>query len=108
MTTDQYEALAHLRAALNKHSESWNAGPDIEGALWLVRRAIDGRGDVGTAIREARDVLAAIEQRQAPVKPLTVRTIAKDEHDALMGVEVGVTKAVGREEYERMMREAQE
>jgi hypothetical protein len=106
MTTDQYEALSGLRTALNKHSESWDMDPDLEGAIWLVRRAIDGRGDVPTAIREARSVLAAIEQRQAPAKPLTVRTITKDEHDSLVG-DTG-PRGVSREDYERMMREAQE
>ena len=41
-------------------------------------------------------------QQKAP------RTVTKAEHDALLDVEVGTTKPVDREEYERMMREAQE
>jgi len=36
------------------------------------------------------------------------RLLTKAEHDELLGVEVGATKPVDREEYERMMREAQE
>jgi hypothetical protein len=106
MTSDEVLKLAELRAALNKQMESWDVDSDLEGALWLVRRAIDGRGDVATAIREAEAVLATIQRRQEPHKPLEVRVIGKAEYDALM--DKPATQSIDREAYERLMQEAQE
>ena len=64
--------------------------------------------------REQRDEverfrhLTLVRQRRDSWQKAAPRTLTKAEHDALLDVEVGTTKAVDRQEYERMMREARE
>lgn len=103
MTKVELDRLLELRQKLNKRMESWAADADVEAALWLVRRALDGLGDVPLALREADAVLATLEARESKPKELPVRLINKLEYDALMD---SPSKILTKEEYDRLMMEA--
>jgi hypothetical protein len=103
VTSAEMDRLLELRRELNKRMESWASDPDVEGALWLVRRALDGPGDVPLALREASAVLAALEARESKPKELPVRLISKLEYEALMD---SPSKLLTKEEYDRLMMEA--
>ena len=100
--------LLELRTRLYGHLQQGMMNPDVDAAYWTVDRALAGKASVDAAIRYARETLeAAVPLEERPRVELKTRTLTKAEHDAMMeGKEP--SRGVSREEYERMMREAQE
>ena len=76
----------------------------LEERAFLMSRMTPAQRQETDAYRRARAICLQRDSWQK-AEP---RTLTKAEHDELLGVEVGTTKPVDREEYERMMREAQE
>lgn len=76
----------------------------LEERAFLMSRMTPAQRQEADAYRRAR----AVRQQRDSWQKSAPRTLTKAEHDELLGVEVGATKAVDREEYERMMREAQQ
>ena len=98
------DELLRLRTALYAHVQQGAMNVDVDAAYWTVDRALAGKTDAATAIRYAKETLATLEPPKRV--ELAARVISKAEHDAMLD---GPTpKAVSREEYEQMMREAQE
>jgi len=98
------DELLRLRTALYAHVQQGLMNVDVDAAYWTVERALAGKGDAAVAVRYAKETLATLEPPKRV--ELQARAISKAEHDALLD---GPTpKSVSREDYERMMKEAQE
>jgi hypothetical protein len=98
------DELLRLRTALYAHVQQGLMNVDVDAAYWTVDRALAGKADAAMAVRYAKETLATLEPPKRV--ELQARTISKAEHDALL--DGPAPKSVSREEYERMMREAQE
>ena len=98
------DELLRLRTALYAHVQQGLMNVDVDAAYWTVERALAGKGDAAVAVRYAKETLATLEPPKRV--ELQARTISKAEHDALL--DGPAPKSVSREEYERMMKEAQE
>lgn len=99
--------LAEAKAKLEELRREGLFDSDIDGAYWQVEQAQAGRSSVAVAVEYATDVLT----RYGRVKPVAVpvivaKTISKAEHDALAG-DLMPSRSLSKEDYERMMREAQ-
>lgn len=106
MTSEMKDKLQRLRADLVKAQWDGAFEPEVESALWTVKRALAGEAEYGSAVEYAINTLRSIGVYEQPKVAFTVsRTISKAEHDAMLGRE---SRGVDKEEYERMMREAQE
>lgn len=102
------DELLALRARLEQLRWEGKTDEDIDAAYWTVDRALEGRG-WGTptaALSYGREVVARYDQAARRKIELQTRTLTKEEHDALLASDA--PKSVSREDYERMMREAQE
>jgi len=96
--------LLELRTRLYGHLQQGMMHPDVDAAYWTVDRALAGKVSVDLACRYAREALSAVEP---PVRvEVQARVISKEEHDAML--EGSAQRSVSKEDYERMMREAQE
>jgi len=97
------DELLRLRTALYPYVMQ-GMMDDVDAAYWTLDRALAGKADAAAAIRYAKETLETL----GPPKrvELPTRTISKAEHDALL--DGPAPKSVSREEYERMMKEAQE
>jgi hypothetical protein len=98
------DELLRLRTALYAHVQQGTMNVDVDAAYWTVDRALAGKGDAATAVRYAKETLATLEPPKRV--ELSARVISKAEHDALL--DGPAPKSVSREEYEQMMREAQQ
>ena len=98
------DELLRLRTALYAHVQQGLMNVDVDAAYWTVDRALAGKADAATAVRYAKETLATLEPPKRV--ELQARTISKAEHDALL--DGPAPKSVSREEYERMMKEAQD
>jgi len=97
------DELLRLRTALYAHVQQGLMNVDVDAAYWTVDRALAGKADAATAVRYAKETLATLEPPKRV--ELQARAISKAEHDALL--DGPAPKSVSREEYERMMLEAQ-
>lgn len=98
--------ILKLRSDLESLRANGSFDPDIDAAYFDLGRALDQRSSVASAVSFAKEVLARYDKTYRAAAQVKARTITKEEHDALLD---GPTpKGVSREEYERMMREAQE
>lgn len=102
------EELLALKTRLEQLRWEGKTDEDIDAAYWTVDRALEGRG-WGTptaALEYGREVVARYDQALRKKVELQTRALTKEEHDALLASDA--PKSVSREDYERMMREAQE
>lgn len=102
-----YEQLQHIKVQLETLRREGAFDSDVDGAYWSVEQALAGNAYAGGVLDYANDVLLRYGKLER--KPLAVaaaKTISKAEHDALL--DKPATQSIGREAYERMMREAQE
>ena len=101
------DELERLRKRLEELRVEGKFDEDVDAAYWTADRALSGRGwgGIGPALDYAREVVGRYESGRKRVEVVT-RGISKAEHDALVGGEK--PKIMTRDEYERMMREAQE
>jgi hypothetical protein len=100
--------LLSLKARLEELRREGLTDDDIDAAYWTVDRALEGRG-WGTptaALSYGREVVARYDQASRKKVELKTRVLTKEEHDALLASDA--PKSVSREDYERMMKEAQE
>jgi len=100
------EEILKLRADLERlRSEGW-MDSDVDAAYWSLGRVLDQWSGVKPAFEFAREVLARYDKSYRVNTQVNARVITKEEHDAL--IDGPKPQSVSREEYERMMREAQE
>lgn len=101
------DELERLRKRLEELRVEGKFDEDVDAAYWTADRALSGRGwgGIGPALDYAREVVGRYESGRKRVEVVT-RGISKAEHDALVGGDK--PKIMTRDEYERMMREAQE
>jgi len=104
---DMRDELERLRKRLEELRVEGKFDEDVDAAYWTADRALSGRGwgGIGPALDYAREVVGRYESGRKRVEMVT-RGISKAEHDALVGGDR--PKIMTRDEYERMMREAQE
>lgn len=101
----EWFAMRELQGKLQHLRYTNGRDDDIDAAYWTLDLALSNKQSVSMAIAYAQEVIARYEAAvRQPVKLLT-REITQDEHDRLLGRE---TRGVSKEDYERMMREAQE
>jgi hypothetical protein len=101
------DELLRLRTALYAHVQQGTMNVDVDAAYWTVDRALAGKADATMAVRYAKETLAVLgDKEETVVRQLPTRAISKAEHDALL--DGPAPKSVSRDEYERMMREAQQ
>ncbi len=102
------DELLALKARLEQLRWEGKTDEDIDAAYWTVDRALEGRGFASptVALSYGREVVARYDQAARKKVELQTRTLTKEEHDALLASDA--PKSVSREDYERMMREAQE
>jgi hypothetical protein len=98
------DELLVLRTKLYGYAQQGLVNPDVDAAYWMVDRALAGKASADAAVRYAKETLEGLEPRK-PVE-LKTRTLTKAEHDALL--DGPAPKSVSKEDYERMMREAQD
>lgn len=94
-----------LRADLERLRSEGSFDPDIDAAYFDLGRALDQRSGMPRAVMFAQEVLARYDAAYRQQAKVSARTITKAEHDAML--DGPQPKGVSREEYERMMREAQ-
>lgn len=99
------DELLALRARLEELRREGKFDEDVDAAYWTADRALSSRGGMGPALDYAREVVARYDPAARAKLKLSVRGISKEEHDAMVGER---PKIMTRDEYERMMREAQE
>ena len=97
------DELLRLRTALYPYVMQGMMA-DVDAAYWTLDRALAGKADAAAAIRYAKETLETLWPPKRVELP--TRAISKAEHDALL--DGPAPKSVSREEYERMMKEAQE
>lgn len=99
------DELLALRARLEQLRREGLTDEDIDAAYWTADRALEGRGfaGMGPALDYAREVVGRYERQRKRVE-LRTRVVTKEEHDSLLGER---PKIMTKDEYERMMREAQ-
>lgn len=98
--------LAEVKAKLAELRREGLFDSDIDGAYWQVEQAQAGRSSAAVAVEYATDVLMRYGRVKPAAVPVVVtKKISKAEHDALL--DGPAPKSVSREEYERMMLEAQ-
>lgn len=104
--TDERAEMEGLRTRLYHHVQRGSMNIDVDAAYWTLDRALAGKAEPLAAIRYARETLMTLGDITMPKVEIKARTISKAEHDAMLD---GPTpKSVSREDYERMMREAQD
>jgi hypothetical protein len=100
------DELLRLRTALYAHVQQGTMNVDVDAAYWTVDRALAGKADATMAVRYAKETLATLATLEPSKRvELQARTISKAEHDALLNGPA--PKSVSKEDYERMMLEAQ-
>jgi len=102
------DELLKLKARLEELRREGLTDEDIDAAYWTVDRALEGRGwgGLGAALSYGREVVGRYDAASRKKVELPTRVLTKEEHDALLASDA--PKSVSREEYERMMREAQD
>lgn len=100
------EEVLKLRTALEVLTLEGNLDSDIQAAYFDLAQAPPSSMRLKASMAYAREVLARYDQAYRVSIPVSARVITKEEHDALL--DGPGPKGVSREEYERMMREAQE
>jgi len=99
--------LAEAKAKLEELRREGLFDSDIDGAYWQVEQAQAGRSSAAVAVEYALDVLTRYGRVKPAAVPVVVaKTISKAEHDALAG-DLMPSRSLSKEDYERMMREAQ-
>lgn len=104
--TDERAEMEALRARLYQHVQQGSMNIDVDAAYWTLDRALAGKAMASAAIRYARETLMSLGDITTPKVEIKTRALTKEEHDALLASDA--PKSVSREDYERMMREAQE
>lgn len=102
------DELLKLKARLEElRTQGW-LDEDIDAAWYTVHLAVERRpfASVDAALQYGREVVGRYDAATRKRVELPTRTLTKEEHDSLMNSEA--PKSVSREDYERMMREAQE
>ena len=100
--------LVEVKAKLAELRQEGLFDSDIDGAYWQVEQAQVGRSSAAVAVEYATDVLTRYGRVKPAVVPVVMaKKISKAEHDALAG-DLMPSRSLSKEDYERMMREAQE
>jgi hypothetical protein len=100
------EEILKLRAALEVLTLEGNLDSDIPAAYFDLGCAPAASSRAKLSIAFAREVLARYDNSYRVNTQVSARVITKEEHDSLL--DGPKPQSVSREEYERMMREAQE
>ena len=104
--SDEYRELREMLTRLYRHIQQGAMDPDLDGAYWTVERAMMGRAAADVAKRYATEVLDRVEPQSRKPVDMPVRAVSKSEHDAMFGEKT--TTTLTPEEYQRMIKEAQE
>ena len=100
------EEILKLRADLERlRSEGW-MDSDVDAAYWNLGRVMEQWTGVKAAFEFAREVLARYDKSYRVNTYVNARVITKEEHDSLLDGPKQLS--VSKEDYDRMMREAQE
>ena len=101
------ESVEEMKRELERLRMEGVLDSDIDGAYWGLEQAQKGRGGMVGAVEYAGEVLARYgKARGVVVLVVEAKRISKEEHDAMAG-EMMPSRTLTKEEYERMMREAQ-
>lgn len=106
MTEADYAKLKGVLSRLYRHIQQGAVDPDLDAAYWTVERAMMNKASADVAIRYATEVLDRVEPAARKPVDLPVRAVSKSEHDSMFGERQ--TVSLTAEEYQRMIKEAQE
>ena len=102
----EWYAMRELQRKLEDLRYRNGRDDDIDSAYWTLDLAINNKQSVRMAMNYASEVIARYEAAARKPVELKTRMLTKAEHDALL--DGPAPNSVSKEDYERMMREAQE
>jgi hypothetical protein len=106
--TELMERVLELRALLYDHVRSGKMDAELDSVFWSLDWAVRSDSEVThrQVIYDAEVLLDRLQPERRKRFEVQARVISKEEHDAML--EGPAQRSVSKEDYERMMREAQE